>query len=161
MAPHDDSDWSDSDDDSLSEIETAVLLGLPDDAIEKKGDIDDAAVSRIGGYPVRRLAFIPLDRVPNSNILFFIALAVSFPQSNLFVQPRNVQAFLTSTEPPLSSALCKICLCPMELLVQLWCPFEESSMDRALYVFGCAQSSCQRKEGRYVVVSRHFCYTSH
>ena len=77
MSPHDDSDWSDSDDDGLSEIETAVLLGLPDDAIEKKGDIDDAAVSRIGGYPVRRLAFIPLDRVPNSNILFFLALAVS------------------------------------------------------------------------------------
>ena len=35
----------------------------------------------------------------------------------------------------------------MELLVQLWCPFEESTMDRALYVFGCARSSCQHKPG--------------
>ncbi|KAK7445469.1 hypothetical protein VKT23_014887 [Stygiomarasmius scandens] len=35
----------------------------------------------------------------------------------------------------------------MELLVQLWCPFEDSPMDRALYIWGCSNSGCQRKEG--------------
>ncbi|KAF9522690.1 programmed cell death protein 2 [Crepidotus variabilis] len=35
----------------------------------------------------------------------------------------------------------------MELLVQMWCPFEDSPMDRALYVWGCARSGCQRKDG--------------
>lgn len=39
----------------------------------------------------------------------------------------------------------------MELLVQLWCPFEESVMDRALYIFGCARSECQHKAGRYIL----------
>jgi len=35
----------------------------------------------------------------------------------------------------------------MELLVQMWCPFENSPMDRALYVWGCARSGCQAKAG--------------
>ncbi|KAJ7088581.1 programmed cell death protein 2 [Mycena epipterygia] len=39
-------------------------------------------------------------------------------------------AFPPSNEPPFSSS-------PMELLVQMWCPFENSSMDRALYVWRC------------------------
>ena len=50
-----DSDWSDSDDEGdVKDVETSVLLGLPDGAIEKQEDVDDAAVSRMGGYPVRR-----------------------------------------------------------------------------------------------------------
>ncbi|KAI5122504.1 hypothetical protein M0805_001412 [Coniferiporia weirii] len=108
MPPHvdTDSDWSDSDDDR-SDLETSVLLGIPDSTIEKQEDLDDAAVSRVGGHP----------------------------------------AFLPSIEPPLSSSQCKICSFPMELLVQLWCPFEESTMDRALYVFGCARGECQHKDG--------------
>ncbi|KAJ6624986.1 programmed cell death protein 2 [Mycena sp. CBHHK59/15] len=56
-------------------------------------------------------------------------------------------AFLPSTEPPFSSSRCKICSQPMELLVQMWCPFEDSPMDRALYVWGCAASGCQTKDG--------------
>lgn len=53
-------DWSDSDDDDLgSEIETSVLLGIPDGAMEEEGDGVDAAVSRIGGLPVRFLSPFP------------------------------------------------------------------------------------------------------
>ncbi|OCB89971.1 hypothetical protein A7U60_g2826 [Sanghuangporus baumii] len=74
-------DWSDSDEeDECSDVETSVLLGIPDGEIEKQGDLDDAAVSRIGGHP-------------------------------------------------------------------LWCPFENSPMDRALYVFGCSRRECQHKPG--------------
>ena len=51
-----DSDWSD--DDEQSEIETSVLLGVPDGAIEKQDDLDDAAVSRVGGHPVRPVAYL-------------------------------------------------------------------------------------------------------
>jgi len=35
----------------------------------------------------------------------------------------------------------------MELLVQMWCPFENSPMDRALYIWGCARIGCQGKNG--------------
>ena len=57
MAPRDD-DWSDSDDEELPDIETSVLLGIPDGPIEKQEDIDDAAVSRLGGYPVRVIRYL-------------------------------------------------------------------------------------------------------
>lgn len=47
-------DWSDSDeDDERSDVETSVLLGIPDGEIEKQEDLDDAVVSRVGGHPVR------------------------------------------------------------------------------------------------------------
>ncbi|KAL5513110.1 hypothetical protein ACEPAH_3508 [Sanghuangporus vaninii] len=101
-------DWSDSDEeDERSDVETSVLLGIPDGEIEKQEDLDDAAVSRIGGHP----------------------------------------AFLTTTEPSNTSSQCKHCSFPMELLVQLWCPFEDSPMDRALYAFGCSRGECQHKPG--------------
>jgi hypothetical protein len=45
-------DWSDSDDEALSDVETSVLLGVPDGLVEAT-DANDAAVSRIGGHPVR------------------------------------------------------------------------------------------------------------
>ncbi|RDB15771.1 putative 20S rRNA accumulation protein 4 [Hypsizygus marmoreus] len=107
MAPPPDDDWSDSDDEVLSEVETSVLLGVPDGLVEAVTDITDAAVSRIGGHP----------------------------------------AFLPSREPPLSSSQCQVCSSPSELLVQMWCPFEDSPMDRALYIWGCSRSACQGKEG--------------
>ncbi|EGO28781.1 hypothetical protein SERLADRAFT_406196 [Serpula lacrymans var. lacrymans S7.9] len=106
MAPVED-DWSDSEDELGSEVETAVLLGIPDGPIDTQSDLADAAVSRIGGTP----------------------------------------AFLPAREPSLSSSQCANCAETMELLVQLWCPFEDSPMDRALYVWGCARSSCQKKDG--------------
>ncbi|KAJ7746916.1 programmed cell death protein 2 [Mycena maculata] len=105
MPPIDD-DWSDSDEEDVSEVETSVLLGTPDGTITAAGDLGDAAVSRIGGHP----------------------------------------AFLPANEPPFSSSRCVICSKPMELLVQMWCPFENSPMDRALYVWGCAVPECQAKE---------------
>lgn len=56
MTPKVEDGWSDSegdDDDVLSEIETSVLLGIPDGPITTTSDTKDAAVSRIGGCPVR------------------------------------------------------------------------------------------------------------
>ncbi|KIJ20783.1 hypothetical protein PAXINDRAFT_65908 [Paxillus involutus ATCC 200175] len=100
-------DWSDSDDELATGVQTDVLLGVPDGSVESDTDIKDVAVSRIGGLP----------------------------------------AFLPSREPPFSSSQCKVCSNPMELLVQVWCPFEGSPMDRALYIWGCAHSPCQRQVG--------------
>ncbi|KAF9221417.1 hypothetical protein BS17DRAFT_785351 [Gyrodon lividus] len=100
-------DWSDSDDEIATGVQTDVLLGVPDGSVETETDMKDIAVSRIGGLP----------------------------------------AFLPSREPPFSSSQCKVCSNPMELLVQVWCPFEDSPADRALYIWGCARSFCQRQVG--------------
>ncbi|KAF8449123.1 programmed cell death protein 2 [Boletus edulis BED1] len=59
----------------------------------------------------------------------------------------GLPAFLPSRELSFSSCQCKVCSDPMELLLQVWCPFENSPMDRALYVWGCARSTCQRHVG--------------
>ncbi|KAF7306313.1 PDCD2-C domain-containing protein [Mycena indigotica] len=56
-------------------------------------------------------------------------------------------AFLPIDEPPFASSTCKVCGFPMELLVQMWCPFEDSPRDRALYIWGCSAPACQNKEG--------------
>ncbi|KAH9479635.1 putative 20S rRNA accumulation protein 4 [Psilocybe cubensis] len=58
VPPPRDDDWSDSDDDDLSQVETSVLLGVPDGNVDEETDILDAAVSRIGGLPVRSLVAI-------------------------------------------------------------------------------------------------------
>jgi pre-rRNA-processing protein TSR4 len=50
MAPSD--EFSDSDDEGPTEIQTSVLLGLPDGAITNPLDLADPAVSRMGGLPV-------------------------------------------------------------------------------------------------------------
>ncbi|KAI0321022.1 programmed cell death protein 2 [Amylostereum chailletii] len=126
--PSVDDDWSDSDDELLSEVESSVLLGIPDGAVESPSDIKDAAVSRIGGHPVR-LIFYP----------------TMYP-FRLIHTCRRSQALL-SNDNPFDSSHCKRCREPMELLVQMWCPFEDSPYDRALYVWGCAKSACQRREG--------------
>jgi pre-rRNA-processing protein TSR4 len=44
---------SDSDSDHPHSRETSVLLGIPDGAVSSTTDLADAAVSRIGGRPVR------------------------------------------------------------------------------------------------------------
>ena len=57
-------DWSDSDDEQLlGEVETSVLLGVPDGPIDVPSDIDDAAVSRIGGHPVRSIPMYALHTI--------------------------------------------------------------------------------------------------
>lgn len=55
-APAED-DWSDSDEEIGAGMETDVLLGIPDGRVETM-DIKDAAVSRIGGLPVRALSLV-------------------------------------------------------------------------------------------------------
>ncbi|GJE91106.1 Programmed cell death protein 2 C-terminal domain-containing protein [Phanerochaete sordida] len=55
----------------------------------------------------------------------------------------GLPAFLTSPEPPFESSLCKNCSTPMELVVQVWCPMEDSAHDRALYVWACSRGVCQ------------------
>ncbi|KAI6023748.1 programmed cell death protein 2 [Pisolithus microcarpus] len=120
-----DEDWSDSDDEALSGVETDVLLGVPDGRVESDKDLRDAAVSRIGGLPVR-VCSCPCTNMPSIHLYF---------------------ALLPSREPPFPSSQCKNCSSPMELLVQIWCPFENSPMDRALYIWGCARASCQRHPG--------------
>lgn len=56
--PHRDDDWSDSDDEDLAQVETSVLLGVPDGVVETITDISDAAVSRVGGHPVRSCTIV-------------------------------------------------------------------------------------------------------
>ncbi|KAI9511530.1 programmed cell death protein 2 [Russula earlei] len=100
-------DWSDEDEDNnITQIETSVFLGIPDGPVESASDLNDAAVSRIGGLPT-----------------------------------------LLSRQVPFDSSRCQRCKNPMELLVQLWAPFENSPYDRVAYVWGCARSGCQRKSG--------------
>ncbi|KAI0349665.1 hypothetical protein OH77DRAFT_1431882 [Trametes cingulata] len=55
--------------------------------------------------------------------------------------------FLSTPHPPPSHATCNNCSQPMELLIQIWCPLEDSPNDRALYVWACANGACQRKAG--------------
>ncbi|CDO73246.1 hypothetical protein BN946_scf185008.g8 [Trametes cinnabarina] len=56
-------------------------------------------------------------------------------------------SFLATPHPPTSHATCPNCSRPMELLIQIWCPLNESPNDRVLFVWGCANGSCQRKQG--------------
>ncbi|KAA1468743.1 hypothetical protein DENSPDRAFT_794886 [Dentipellis sp. KUC8613] len=58
-----------------------------------------------------------------------------------------IPAFLPLPEPNVDSSYCRQCSGSMELLVQLWCPFEGSAYDRALYIWGCGQRDCQKKDG--------------
>ena len=51
-------DWSDSDEEIGAGTETDVLLGVPDGRVETDADLKDAAVSRIGGLPVRALSLV-------------------------------------------------------------------------------------------------------
>lgn len=131
MASSEQHDWSDSDEDDVSQIETSVLLGIPDGAIESPSDLKDAAVSRIGGLPVR---LIP------TQLCITLLLNICDLHSQALLSPRA----------PFDSSHCGNCKNPMELLVQLWAPLQDSPYDRALYVWGCAKSGCQKTVGRYV-----------
>jgi len=53
--------------------------------------------------------------------------------------------------PPVSLVHCQYCQKPMQLLVQIFAPLENSAYDRNLFVWGCPRAACQRKgPGRYV-----------
>ena len=52
-------DWSDEEDDDVIRTETSVFLGIPDGPVGSASDLKDAAVSRIGGLPVRSIPIKP------------------------------------------------------------------------------------------------------
>lgn len=58
--------WSDSDDEDVPEVETSVLLGVPDGKLDDTNDLNDAAVSRIGGLPVRSASSRSKRAAPNT-----------------------------------------------------------------------------------------------
>ena len=53
--------------------------------------------------------------------------------------------------PPASEVQCAYCTQPMQLLVQIFAPLDDSAYDRNLFVWGCARPQCQRQgDGWYV-----------
>lgn len=52
MPPYD--EYSDSDESDAEELQTSVLLGLPDGPIHSSADLARPRVSRIGGLPVHK-----------------------------------------------------------------------------------------------------------
>lgn len=88
MLPSVEDDWSDSDEEVLSEVETSVLLGVPDGSISTPADLTDAAVSRIGGHAVRYVPHVPSSSVFNSCIL--LSTRPFSPPVNLHFRPPNV-----------------------------------------------------------------------
>lgn len=63
--------WSDSDNDHVEDIETSVLLGLPDGEITSASDLMDPAVSRLGGVPVRKGHGSGLGRLLTRSLLLY------------------------------------------------------------------------------------------
>lgn len=59
----------------------------------------------------------------------------------------GLPSFVKGISPTVESANCLNCSRPMELALQLWCPRENSPMDRALYVWACSRAGCQRQGG--------------
>ena len=78
-----DEDWSDSDDEVLSDVETSVNLGIPDGALTDESELNDAAVSRIGGRPVRYCLSSSFSSVHRANIIYFSLLC--FFQRHFFL----------------------------------------------------------------------------
>jgi hypothetical protein len=56
MSYDEESDWSDSEEGN-DQLQTSVLLGLPDGEIVDPKDLRDPNVSRLGGKPVRSCAY--------------------------------------------------------------------------------------------------------
>ena len=89
-------DWSDDDDDMGAAMEMDVLLGVPDGSVETNADIKDAAVSRIGGLPVRALSLVQCTNNVSMQIYLYLAFqgVLAFARSPLFLFP--VQGLLGS-----------------------------------------------------------------
>jgi hypothetical protein len=86
-----DDDWSDSDDEIGSEVETAVLLGIPDGVVETETDIKDAAVSRIGGHPVRACLFDHVRSTCQCSLLHFFQGNAAFERTTiLFISMQDL-----------------------------------------------------------------------
>ncbi|CAE6498582.1 unnamed protein product [Rhizoctonia solani] len=128
MAYEDESDWSDSDDGSQQQ--TSVLLGIPDGEIKDSKDLRDPNVSRLGGKPVRPSTVSNQSVRTHVTSLSFIRMYDTISNtirfSLLAVDDRRL--FL--------------------VFLGLRClPRYANPMDRVLYVFGCANSGCQRRPG--------------
>ncbi|GME72331.1 unnamed protein product [Ambrosiozyma monospora] len=52
-----------------------------------------------------------------------------------------------NSPPPLELVSCKNCKKPMRLLLQTYSNLENTFYDRVIYIFGCNNSACKRKEG--------------
>ncbi|GMG21218.1 unnamed protein product [Ambrosiozyma monospora] len=52
-----------------------------------------------------------------------------------------------NSPPPLELVSCKNCKKPMRLLLQTYSNLENTFYDRIIYIFGCNNSACRRKEG--------------
>lgn len=89
-------DWSDSDDEIGTGMETDVLLGVPDGRMETESDIKDATVSRIGGLPVGALSLVWCTNDVSMQILLYPPFqgVSAFTGTPIFVFP--VQGLLGS-----------------------------------------------------------------
>ena len=56
-----------------------------------------------------------------------------------------------SNLPGESAVHCEYCRQPMQLLVQIFAPLEDSAFDRNLLIWGCARAACQRKGAGWYV----------
>ena len=155
MSAHD--GWSDSDSEkecALTDVETSVELGIPNGDVTSAEDLEDPMVSRIGGIPVRLHILSALEHpVLKHHLVPYTHIYIKQPYSLFWI--RNFyhawhQSFLSKSPPAFDSSYCKICASPAELLVQLWCPLQDSPYDRVLYVWGCSRRGCQKKDGRQV-----------
>lgn len=130
-----DDDFSDSGSSAGSDGSvTDVLLGLADGPLE--GD-DEAnpLVSRIGGRAVSEsCTFTRLDVLGAYTDLMHL-VPLSSPQAWLPLK----------SPPPRTVAQCNFCKQPMELLVQIFAPLEDSPHDRIMLIWGCSRAPCQRK----------------
>ena len=93
-------DWSDSDEDIVAGMETDVLLGVPDGSVETDADIKDAAVSRIGGLPVRALSLVQYTNNVSMQINLYSPFQgfLAFIRTPLFLFP--MQGLLESYGAP-------------------------------------------------------------
>jgi len=136
MAPaRSDDDWSDSDDDDLSQVETSVLLGVPDGSIDDESDLVDAAVSRIGGLPVR-----------SSSVMYYVlqnVLTYVFPLLSIYIciarrfyRRMNLPLLHLCASPAMSLWSC-LSKCGVHLRTVRW---------TELYTFGVARGRAVKEQ---------------
>ena len=90
--PKYDEDWSDSEDEDApgGGVETAVQLGVPNGALAPAGDDGrDAAVSRIGGHPVR---YVPSPHDESQDVEMHLLFSFPLLCGTLVIPPPAVWA---------------------------------------------------------------------
>lgn len=115
--------WSDEDEDDATQIERSIHLGVPDGPVEAASDLNDAAVSRIGGLPVRLISTQPCTS---------ILLNISRPRRCFPMMLRLTRASVRTVGTPWNS----------------WCSFgHPSKIARTIeqYMRGAAQEGGARR----------------